>query len=351
MQDIKTAHWVETHTLWERDDGEEDTFPIREWIRLDPPARAWQNDHDGSWSYDVVDERGRLHTVSTWKHCSLDPDYRPPDPKVLLQDVLFSPPVADDSVDPFPSQRRVEWQHEQVEMDGVSLVKWYREYTHGNFGVVESVWTEPQTHRIVRKESRETNLLTGKPAILEVCDRYTYNEEPPEGTFEMPADKPIITHEDKDLMPEVWDTLSATEQQAIQKTIDRSDAGWQNADFQAFASVWDFDFQSHLPRQLEWQSRVRQQAGLWNRWNSEVESAITMDCIPVRIARTSFTFAMRPKRKVLWVKVKLNVAWSEEESAWEDTAEFYIRRKGRGYRIVHWDFRGEQIKAERIRVP
>lgn len=345
MAEIETAAWVETRTRWDRHDGEEIAMSTPHWLRMNPPAEAWHIDFEDSWSHDVADERGRYHTASTWDKCHFYPHNRPYAPDHLLTKVFF-PPAPEASS---PTQcSRLEWQHEQVEQEGKSLLRWYCDYVQDNFHVTQSIWAEPESRRIVRKERHETDLQTGEPAAIIVCDQYLYNGEPPAGTFEMPAGKPIVTPDYGNTMPEVWDTFSTKEQAAIQEIINRSDAGWRNADFSPFASVWEFDFVSLVPREAEWRERVQQQAGLWNRWISVVESANTQRFIPVTIAVTTFRWG--PERyKVLRVKVKLKVAQEEGASEWEGHAEFYLRRKGRGYRIVHWECPWEEIKARQSR--
>lgn len=346
MQEVKTVYWVEAHTGWGKHDGEEGhTFSTQHWLRMTPPAEAWRTDFDGSWSHDVTDEHGHLHTASTWKMCHFHPHSRPYDPEDLLRQVFFPLPVHNPSseVSSTTKRPRTEWQNEQVEIKGQSLVRWYRDYVQDNFHVTQTIWTESETHRIVRKERRETDLLTGKPASIVICDRYTYNAELPAGTFEMPSDKPLVTPDYQNIMPEVWDALSASEQQAVQETINRSDAGWRSADFAAFASAWEFDFVSLVPHVAEWQERVQQQTGLWSRWTSVVKAANTQNFVPITV--TTHTFRWGPeKRKVLRVKVKLDVAWKVGATGWDGGAEFYLRRKGHGYRIVHWECPWEEIR-------
>ena len=244
------------------------------------------------------------------------------------------------------------WRHNKVEHEGHAANQWFREYIHDNFRVTETVWTELQTPRIVRKECRQTDPQTGRLIAVEVCDRYVYNEDPPAGIFEMPAGKRLVTY-NKDLMPEVWDTLPARDRKAVQTAINRSDEAWRNADALTFASVWEFGFVSLVPREGEWQQRVEEQKGLWSRWDSVVETANTQRIIFVTVARYTYKWAPE-RRKVLHVRVRLNVAGNQRANEWTGCAEFYLRRKGRGYRIVHWDCPLEEIRdalgAERVNI-
>lgn len=340
---IRTAHWTETRTRWDDKDGEDICAVMQEWIRVSPPAHAWRNDRSDGWSHDVIDARGHFHTASTWKTCSLRPHSSPFLTTEVLKKVLFLPDEVDNNAQP-PGDKRKEWKRETVQQGRHTLIHWQHETIQGNFHVTEAVWTERDTPRIVRQERRETNLLNQKPASLTVCDRYIYNAEPPTGTFHMPPDKPVETRTYKDTMPEVWETFTQQEQRAIKTLLARSDAAWQNGDFGVFASHWQFQFTTDLPDETTWKARVEQQAGIWSHWHSEVESANTQDFVPVRIDTHSCTFRLS-KRKVLRAKVKLQVTWDGAERPWEGKAEFYLRREGRRYHIVHWECPWEEIKA------
>jgi hypothetical protein len=358
MEDIQTAHWTETRTRYGRfdvsgsfDGEQERKSTTRVWLRLNPPAHAWRNEFEDSWSHDVRDARGHLHTASTWDQCHLYPLSHPETAENLRENLrrqCLPPPVSgaqsqERNTDRTP--RRYEWQQETTELEGQAVIRWHLDYVENNFQVSLTYWSEPETGRLVRKERRETDLLTGQLAVIDVCDQYTYNEEPPEGTYEMPPGKPVVTPNMGDTMPEVWNSLSAREQQAIQKTITRSDVGWQQGDFGGFASVWEFGRVPSAPTLSEWQARVEQQTGRWNRWESAAISARMMNFVPIRVA--TYTFLMpRQRSKIFGVTVKVKVAWDEGKE-WEGDAEYFLRRKGKGYRVVHWDCPWEEIQAAR----
>lgn len=193
--EIKTAQWIRTHTSWAREDGENDfTFRNQEWIRLYPAAYAWRNESDDSWTQDVIDEHGHFHTASTWRVCNFDPRPQPKLARSVLNQVLFPPLPEDGSPEESLSERheRGDWQHGLMELDGQALIRWYHETIQDNYQVAVTIWTEPETQRIVRKERHEMDLLTEKPASLEVCEQYLYNAEIPEETFQMPPGKRIV---------------------------------------------------------------------------------------------------------------------------------------------------------------
>lgn len=348
-QDIWAAAWEETRVmatpLRSDSDWEPDPLPTLHWIRVNPPAHAWHHAYSDSWSHDVMDARGHLHTASSWDHSSLSSRPNSYTPEELLRKVLFPHFLPEEDEESRVKELQT-WRQETVEENGQAFLRWQRTTISGNFRVEEQVWTEPQTRRIARQERRETNLITGKLSTVDVCDRYTFNQPAPAGTFEMPPDKPLRIREDTDDWPGVWNTYTMQEQQAIQEVIARSDSGWRAGDVRAFESAWKFDFQKHLPPETEWKQRVQQQAGQWREWNSQLESANMQNYLPVRYNTHSSMMAML-KRKILCVDVKVYVRWQEGVAGWEGTAEFFLRKHAGRYRIVHWECPWAEIEAAR----
>lgn len=345
---IKTAQWYVTKVRWSEPDYEECALSTQEWIRLQPPVYAWRVIFDdNSWSHDVMDERGHMHTASSMDVCFHRPHLSPYTGVDLLRKVLFWPTENRESAGSSSLQRqRPEsvWQREPVEVEGESLVRWHQETIEDNFHVSHAIWTDAMTARITRQERTETNLLTGKPACFIVYDRYVYNQEAPTGTFEMPPDKPIVNPNFKETMPEVWDTLSAKQKQTIQETIARSDLGWLNADFAVFSSVWDFDTVKLLPSEAEWKARIQQQANLWHTWISKIEIGNIQAYVPLTTATNTCTL-IQVKYKILAVTATLQVTQGDGERTWYGLSEFFLRRTRHGYRIVHWDCPWKEILA------
>lgn len=200
VRTIKTAQWTETRTRWDDKNGEEISTGEQEWIRVSPPAHARRHDYTDSWSHDVSDKRGHFHTASSWKTYTLDSHSTPFLITDVLNKVVFVLSEEDMAAQTSGNEREA-WKQTTVQQDSRALVCWQRETIQHNFHVTESVWTEADTPRIVRKERRENNLLTRKPASLTICDAYVYNVEPPAGTFEMPPDKSLETRTYKDTIP------------------------------------------------------------------------------------------------------------------------------------------------------
>ena len=327
MQDLSTASWVETQTRWGPPGGKH-TLKYQHWLRTSPPAEANFIDFGDSWSQTVENEKGRCHTSSDWKMCSFHPRDESFDFDYLLSRVLFPP------LDPDASYRRshILWHQEQ---DGDKLVKWSREYLEGAYQISEIVWTEIGERKIVRKELRQADRQTGKPIALEVCDQYYYDTGSPEGVFEMPARKPIETSKESEDSKEVWEKLSDRERTGIQMAIDLSNAAWRNANFRNFALQWEFESVYSFPRRAEWRKRVREQKGIWSGLTATIESVSEQRFIPVQVARDT-TFFNPVNRKILWVNVRLEVTSSAGERS-SSSAEYFLRRKCGGFRIVHWE--------------
>lgn len=354
-QAIKTARWIETSHHY----GKYPHSSISNyWVRLDPPVMAWINQflpgphaNKTEWSHSIQDQRGDWHTVSTWDHCDLLTDTRHSPTSESIVKRILAPPMTQSEEAANPSRRfqaGEKWRSELVEQNGQMLLRMERAFVRGNFRIEQRLLADPETRRLIHHERRQVDIATGQPTLYDISDQYTYNPDVPAGVFEMPPDKPIRIRDMRslaqDVAPEVWDSLSAQQQQALQATIDRSDAAWQKGDFQEFASVWKFDFVKKAPPKADWQARVENQVGLWRRWESQVLSAKVQRYIPVSIASNAFSWG-NEKPKVLAVEVKLNVTWTEDGDTWEGNAEFFLRRIGRGFRIVHWECPWEEIKA------
>lgn len=344
---IRTAQWRESSTRWGEPGDEEHSRQMQNWIRFYSPSHAWHSGEGEDWSHDVMDERSHMHTASSWDMCSLHPHPRPMIANNLLRKVVFWRPETEErGAGSVLQWSRDTWQQEIVEMDGQPLVRWHQETIEANFRVAQSIWTEAATRRIVRQERRETNVLTGRDACFVVNDQYVYNVEPPVRTFEMPIGKPIITDDDDISARDMWKTLTAKQRQRIRDTLNQSDTGWSSADFAAFAGAWEFGMTSHLPSEAEWRERVQRQEGQWRAWNSEIESADTQTYLPVNVTTDTVTL-MTVKDEILCVEAKLRVTWDDTENLWEGESVFFLWRKGRGYKIVHWECPWAEIQAAR----
>lgn len=244
----------------------------------------------------------------------------------------------------------VPWQQQAVEREGRPVIQWYRKTMEQDYYVEEMVWTEPDTSRIVSKERKGIDPVTGQTIFLDTSENYRYNEGLPEGFFDAPPEMQVVQQDYAELEAGVWDRLSAKERVGIQTIIHRSEDAWQNANFAAFTAVWNFHVVDYLPLDTEWKQRLEAQAESGSHWHSEVEIAHRQDYIPITVTIRGpsksgegiFMWGLE-RRKVLHVKARLSVFWGEKME-WEGTTVYYVGRRGRGCRIVHWECPWEKIK-------
>ncbi|HZT43956.1 MAG TPA: hypothetical protein VFA07_17450 [Chthonomonadaceae bacterium] len=337
-QKIKTAHWIETRTHYKPFPG---SITREYWLRIDPPAQAWKDTYPTEWSYDVQTPRGRFHFASSW-----DANTHYVDPPLFTREKALLEVLA-----PLDQPSGEPWQVETVQRDGRSLLCYHRkifrhrisvhqgkEHIVGTFPIEETIWADPDTRRIVGKETNYFDASTGEVEHSSISEQFTYNVRLPKGVFRLPEEKPMLTSRSQR-----WKDLSLELQQAIQTIINRSDAGWQKGDFSEFGSVWRFDYAPHLPTKADWQARFAQQAGRWQRWQSECEYAFRQNRIAVSLGRNTFNWG--EEHSVWHVIVNLHLVWSEHGDGFQGSEHFFLKRIGRGFRIVHWEFPWEKIKA------
>jgi len=181
--------------------------------------------------------------------------------------------------------------------------------------------------------------------LVEVCDGYRYNEEPPEGTFDLPAGKRLVTPDPVPASPDITGTLPAEERAELVRLISASEAGWEAGDFRAFAKAWKFkDARSKrpLPSREEWRERVEAQKGRRADWASRIVSVEQADYFPVTTGPNACTGVRMPG--VLQVRTSLHVRGAAGGPEWEGEARFFVQRGKTGFRIVHWEAPVEEIR-------
>jgi hypothetical protein len=183
------AQWTQTTT---RPDQPGKAVRVTFWLRANPPTLAWRTEDGGYWSLDVIDGRGRWHTDSNRVNCLLYPA-SPLTAEALARRVVApeppSGPVFEESLDSLAVRPVFLW----TGLRRALRYDW--DVIRGNFRVRYTVWVERKTRRLIRKEKREFNLLTGREFSLEVHDRYLYNRKPPPDAFEMPPGRPTERHD------------------------------------------------------------------------------------------------------------------------------------------------------------
>ncbi|HTE18873.1 MAG TPA: hypothetical protein VK689_10915 [Armatimonadota bacterium] len=341
MKSPQTAHWIEKLTAHT---PEPHTRTFHYWLRLHPPALAWCSD---SGAHDVIDERGHLHTADTWTHCSLSPHSSPWTDDDYLRHVLpwGPPPPAEGEDRSYPGGEG--WEHERMLWDDRPALRCWKQVPEGEYQVEKTVWLELDTGLLLRFEQKEIDPRAGRVVVEILQHGFQYDVEPPEGVFDLPPPgKPLLTRDSAEDEQDVTEEQPPEERSAIEELIARSDAAWRAGDFRAFAGAWHFPrgpMARSLPDKAEWQRRVAENAGLWDRWESAIVSITRTDYVAMSTgARSS---SLMKAAGTLSVKTDLRVEWPD--GAWEGKAFFYVRKLWGRYRIVHWEFPSEELRAAR----
>ena len=328
---IRTVQWTEKD--WRR--GEPDLPPMRSshWLRINSPAVAWKYNFDDCWDHHVQDTRGAFDTASTWDIIRFDKN-RKIDLEYQVAKVLA------------PVGAKAEcWSIEMVNHDRHELLKHSREKIEHNFRVVRTILSDPDAGFLVRREIHEFDARTGVEVRTEVCSEYVYNSPIPDDVFEMPGNLPVEEPNLDELFPDLWPNLGTEDKQAIVQAISNSEGAWLNGDCSKFAHEWRFRFQSKLPTKQEWFDLIKKHDGLWRRWESSITEMQMARYIAVQVA--SDAFVMRPTKgnNTFRIRTTCKAEWADNGDVWEGKADYYLINDGKRYKIVHWEFPLEEMKA------
>ncbi len=324
MSDIRTARWVETISSPGMDAGQHTSH----WACVDPPAEAWRMDWPHAWSLTVRDSRGTTHTASDWDQCSLHCEHPMTSDQVLTR--LTAPAV-------FAGDAGASgWRAADDVLDGRSVVRMDRESVSGNYRLQHTVWSEPGTRRLVRCEARSIDIETGETTEVRVRERFEYGVDLPDGVFEMPAGRPIVTRDIGATFPNLWATMGPADREGIARAIAVCDAAWRKGSFRAFASVWRFGFQNHLPGRTRWRERFARHAGHWALWETSITRAMEAPGVMAAFAAQSFRGG-RQVQGVLCLHGTARAVWADDGREWTGQVTFHVQRRGDGWRIVHWE--------------
>lgn len=177
----------------------------------------------------------------------------------ILNTILFSPEDAQNKKtwtesSPNAEPRTVErtpWESQETVLDGKKVIRFdasvrFKEKTSAgsfpwrNTEDLYSLWVEPDTHHVVRREVR-VRYQTKKNTVeyVAVSDQFRYNQEPPAGLFEVlpPAGTRFF------YVPLAPRTANADEQAAIEQLLRRAFNAWNQKDTATYAACWDFDYE------------------------------------------------------------------------------------------------------------
>ncbi len=152
----------------------------------------------------------------------------------------------------------------------------------------------------------------------------------------------------------LWKTLSPAKKQKIERLIAQMEQGWQEGDFAAFASVWDFGYLGqalHAPLSAEanqgnWQARLTAQHGRWQQWHSDVTALYAN-----RFVSYPGSHLVPPgEPDLLNISVNTHIVWTKDGKTHQtdEKSTFYLRAAGDGYKIVHWLYPDDNLLDFRI---
>ena len=303
------------------------------------------------WSLDVIDDRGDFHTASSWKICRLHPSVRPLTTETLLRESL-APEVPATDVSNRSAELRERWAVTEQQFHGRKVYRYEREVIRSNFLIKYTIWAEPATRRILRKERKETEVSTGRQIQFTVYDHYIYNQKPPARTFDMPKGKRIVKDDTAKPLIDEWSSMPETNRKQILDVIARANQGWREGNFRKFSNAWKFGTVRKTRSAEEWKGLVRAQRNVWSEWSQEVRSVRSTDVVTRRIGSSTFTWG-RKTRKTLNIGVELKAVSSDTARSWKGRADLFLQWHRPGgnrsvrqtLRIVRWDLPLQEILA------
>jgi hypothetical protein len=251
-----------------------------------------------------------------------------------------------------PADPRQRWIVSEGVLNGSKIRRYDRRIIRSNFLLIYVTWADPETRRLIRKERKEIDLVSGRQVQFTVYDRYVYNKRPPARTFKMPKGKRIVRREIGGQSSAQWSSMPEKDKRKILAVIDRLDQGWRDSNFRRFASAWKFDYVPKTPSANEWKRLLQENRQVWSEWNQKVRSVRTTDIVARRIGSSTYTWGPK-RRKTLEIEVELNATHASTGKSWRGRAELFIQLHSlkRGFlstrrcRVVHWDLPLQEIRA------
>lgn len=354
MQDIKTAHWMETEYTAEGNRRQQ-RRASDVWARLDPPAEAHRlipaslHNSPGETTDEtqsVIDRQGfSSYDVTSHRYTRIPMPFSPP-PKgeadlnrrlrsIVQADLLLTVPLSRAETTQGHTLKSVTsnitvWHSttRQVMLNdrAVARIDTGAHWPGGQTNTT-TFFVDPQTRRLVRMEARQTR--PRHPDWLMIRDRYEYNTTPPPGTFDLtpPPGVPVIVisptrsgrpSEKGSLWREIPADLSAADRAQIERIVAQSHAAWLAGDWPKFAAVWDFDYfttyrdaalKAHpdftplktvtaAEHRHNWKTFVLEQRGRWQWWKTpHIVSISAIPSLHVFKVRASHEYQLKNSDK------------------------------------------------------
>ncbi len=231
------------------------------------------------------------------------------------------------------------WKQSDGEREGKKLLKFDRivKITYGiNHSQREvSVWVDPATMQVVRREEVEQQPNSDKIAYRRLAENFRYNETPPPGVFELP--KPKVGEHYQ--IVEAWNTTrdQRADEQARKKVVEVAIQAYSRKDTAGFLALWDFDAvpqAKRATRRAEAKALVREQKP-YRSWRAEkVMSAHPGPPVCVRKSETDpFPPPSRATDATVDVNVRGWVTTVQKNKAYPALATFMLTKRSGQWKI------------------
>lgn len=312
MREVNTATWTET-TYSVGADGKERDSPRWEcWAQVDSARIARRPEKLGEgWEASLVFTEGdRAWYVRPQRHQWLARDawgqerkLRPSitSRELVREHILFprdpSEKATHSDISNHIETKRTAWKSAPE----TKLLRFVREETTvvkgweaPPFQITESVWVEPKTYRIVRRERLQHVPATwkGRPTFFrssrQVSENYRYDEAPPPGTFSVPLPKvgePFVFDDNglwkKGRVP------NAADGAAMRKALAQAADAWKRRDVKGFLACWDWKSQKLILNARMWGMAPEEQTEQ-SHWRKAVAKGYPFPRWEVEKIRASF---------------------------------------------------------------
>jgi hypothetical protein len=255
LESVRTASWIETTIQYRGTGDAEEPQSMQVWVSTAPPrlihlalpdARGMRRGYDS-----ILTERmtvGRvvpdgMYSVDVHKPSQLSVEKWTR--RLLRNAILFprdpSQAGTEDVSTGFRNVRAKPWKMERTVLNGRPVLRFQRTLgayePDGAYPFTETVFAEPDTYRVVRKELLATNPKTGKPRWRSYAEGYQYDKPAPATVDEImpPVGKPV----------QLWfhgadSKVPLSTRQRFRPLIDQAGDAWRRRNWKAFDAVTNF---------------------------------------------------------------------------------------------------------------
>ena len=229
------------------------------------------------------------------------------------------------------------WTQSEEERGGKKLLKFERTISRERKGQTArrnvTVWVDPVTMRVVRREEVQPGAKLGTVNYRQVAENFRYNEMPPEGTFVLP--KPKVGERYR--LIETWDKKMRANEQARKKVVEEAIQAYSHKDQAAFLALWDFDAvpqEKRAARQTQAHAFVTTQAP-YKTWRAEkVMSALSGTPTYVRKSEADpFPPPQKERQDTVDVPVRGLVTTAMKSKPYPALATFTLTKRSGQWRI------------------